>query len=82
MTDFHQYDPYEIIQQLQERAETSEAYVLQMAQMMEDIALACKQQAENLQRGDQVMRHVFKLLQQQYEVIIKMEQRIQELEKK
>jgi hypothetical protein len=82
MTNFHQYDPFEALQQLNERAETSEAYVLQMAQMMEDIALATKQQAEHLHRGDQVMRHVFKLLQQQYEVIIKMEQRIQELEKK
>jgi hypothetical protein len=82
MTNFHQYDPYEIIQQLQQRAETSDGYVLQMAQMMEDIAQAGKQQAEHLQRGDHLLRHVFKLLQQQYDLIIKMEQRIQQLEKK
>ena len=82
MTNFHQYDPFEIIQQLQERAETSDGYVLQMAQMMEDIAQAGKQQAEHIRHGDQLMRHVFKLLQQQYDLIIKMEQRIQQLEKK
>jgi len=82
MNNFHSYDPFDALEQLGQRAQATEGHILQMAQLMEGIAGANKHQAEHLQHADNLLRHAFKLLQYQHDLIIKLDQRLALLEKK
>lgn len=82
MNDFHQYDPFDAIQQLGQRAELAEHYILEITQMMEEIAKNGRHQAHHQEQSDQLLRHVFKLLQYQHNLIIKLNDRLENLEKK